>query len=93
MSDKGLPKEFWAEAVHTSVYLFSRLPTKVVESKTPMCYVHVSVTKRTKLNQKAKLGLFLGYATTSKSYRIYNLKSNQVQVSKDVKVDEYTLWN
>lgn len=30
-----LPNVFWAEAVNTVVYLLNRLPTKVVEEKTP----------------------------------------------------------
>ena len=30
LHDKGLPKEFWAEATHTSVFLLNRLPTKAL---------------------------------------------------------------
>lgn len=36
MNDKSLPKQFWAEAAYTSVYLLNRLPTKAVEVKTPI---------------------------------------------------------
>ena len=32
--EKKLPKEFWAEAVNTSVYLLNRLPTKPLATKT-----------------------------------------------------------
>ncbi|CAA0806487.1 cysteine-rich RLK (RECEPTOR-like protein kinase) 8 [Striga hermonthica] len=31
-----MPKEFWAEAVYTAVYLLNRCPTKVVQNKTPI---------------------------------------------------------
>jgi len=34
--EKKLPKLLWAEAVNTSVYLLNRLPTKSIQSKTPM---------------------------------------------------------
>ena len=34
--EKKLPKLLWAEAVSTSVYLLNRLPTKSVQSKTPI---------------------------------------------------------
>ncbi|KAL3534237.1 hypothetical protein ACH5RR_002698 [Cinchona calisaya] len=36
LHDKGLPKEFWAEAVHTAVYLLNRSPTKAVWNQTPL---------------------------------------------------------
>jgi hypothetical protein len=31
---KNLPKMFWAEAANTTVFLQSRLPTKLLEEKT-----------------------------------------------------------
>ncbi|GKU93722.1 hypothetical protein SLEP1_g7290 [Rubroshorea leprosula] len=34
--EKNLPKKFWAEAVHTVVYLLNGLPTRAVEGKTPI---------------------------------------------------------
>lgn len=34
LHEKGLPKEFWAEAVNTAVFLLNRLPTKAVKGKT-----------------------------------------------------------
>lgn len=33
--EKSLPKEYWAEAAHTSVFLLNRLLTKALEGKTP----------------------------------------------------------
>lgn len=35
MNDKYLPKQFWAEAVNTSVYLLNQLPTRALEKMTP----------------------------------------------------------
>ena len=35
MFEKNLPKEYWAEAAHTTVFLLNRITTKVVADKTP----------------------------------------------------------
>ena len=35
LHEKGLPKNFWVEAVYTAIYLIKRSPTKVVNDKTP----------------------------------------------------------
>ncbi|KAM1578272.1 hypothetical protein ACFX1Z_039846 [Malus domestica] len=35
MIEKGVPFEFWAEAVNTSVYILNRCPTKSLDKKTP----------------------------------------------------------
>ena len=82
MSEKKLLKSFGAEAMFTAVYLLNRLPTKVVQGKTPceawsgvkptakhlkifgsICYTHIADVKRSKLDDKAEMGIFLGYAT------------------------------
>ena len=36
MFEKKLRRFLWAEAVNTSVYLLNRLPTKFVQSRTPL---------------------------------------------------------
>ncbi|CAA0832646.1 Uncharacterized mitochondrial protein AtMg00710, partial [Striga hermonthica] len=36
LAEKNMPKEFWAEAIYTTVYLLNRCPTKVVQNKTPI---------------------------------------------------------
>ena len=36
MNEKGLPKYFWAEAVHTTVHILNRCPTKALKDKTPV---------------------------------------------------------
>ena len=35
-NEKGLPKYFWAEAVHTTVHILNRCPTKALKDKTPV---------------------------------------------------------
>ena len=50
-----------------------------------LCYVHVPEEKRTKLDERAELGIFIGYCNVVKAYRVYNLKSKKVQISRDVR--------
>ncbi|GKV25633.1 hypothetical protein SLEP1_g35036 [Rubroshorea leprosula] len=42
-----------------------------------VCYSHVLDVKRTKLDQKANVGIFVGYATQSKGYRVYDVHSKK----------------
>lgn len=36
MIGKSLPKIFWAEAIHTTIYILNRCPTKAVRNRTPL---------------------------------------------------------
>ena len=58
-----------------------------------LCYFHVPSAKRGKLDERAEKGIFVGYATESKGYRIYNLSAAKVQISRDVHFDENAYWN
>jgi hypothetical protein len=57
------------------------------------CYVLQPKVKRRKLNQKADMGILIGYSTKSKAYKIYYLKSNKVVIARDVKVADNGIWN
>jgi transposase InsO family protein len=91
LHEKNLPKMFWAETANTTVFLQNRLPTKLLEEKTPfevwynykpslsflkifgsICFVHVPQIKRDKLDNKAILGIFVGYSAISKAYKVYH---------------------
>ncbi|KAL0299921.1 UNVERIFIED_CONTAM: Retrovirus-related Pol polyprotein from transposon TNT 1-94 [Sesamum angustifolium] len=82
LQEKHLPKAFWAEAVYTAVYLLNSI-----------CYVHIPTEKRHKLEEKTEKGIFLGYSTQSKGYRIYNLKTKKLIISRDVEFNEDAMWN
>ena len=107
MNEKGLPKYFWAEVVHTAVHILNRCPTKALKDKTPVeawsgikpsvshfknfgciCYAHVPVEKKTKLDEKSKKCVFLGYSDVTKGYRFLDVKTNKLVVSKDIIFDE-----
>ncbi|GKV37173.1 hypothetical protein SLEP1_g45232 [Rubroshorea leprosula] len=84
LAEKKLPKCFWAEAVYTAVYLLNGLPTKAVKGMTPI---------ERKLDEKAEIGIFIGYATQAKGYKVYDLISKKVNVHKDVVFDKSAHWN
>ncbi|KAL0284007.1 UNVERIFIED_CONTAM: putative mitochondrial protein [Sesamum angustifolium] len=58
-----------------------------------ICYVHIPTEKRHNLEEKTEKGIFLGYSTQSKGYRIYNLKTKKLIISRDVEFDEDAMWN
>ncbi|KAL0358315.1 UNVERIFIED_CONTAM: putative mitochondrial protein [Sesamum angustifolium] len=56
-------------------------------------YTAVYLLNRHKLEEKTEKGIFLGYSTQSKGYRIYNLKTKKLIISRDVDFDEDAMWN
>ena len=58
-----------------------------------LCYTHVPDVKRSKLDEKAEKGILIGYSSQSKGYKVYNINSEKVFISRDVKVDEDAYWN
>ena len=51
-------------------------------------YAHIDVTKRTKLDPHSFRCMFLGYAENVKGYRVVDLETSKIQVSRSVKLDE-----
>ena len=58
-----------------------------------VCYVHVLEQKWDKLDKKSKMGIFLGYSTTTKGYRIFSLKTEKIIIGRNVKFDELSKLN
>ncbi|CAL2249603.1 unnamed protein product [Prunus armeniaca] len=58
-----------------------------------ICYVHIPKEKRHKLEEKFEVGIFLGYSTQSKGYRVYNPKTKKFMITRDVEFDELASWN
>nr|KYP36517.1 Retrovirus-related Pol polyprotein from transposon TNT 1-94 [Cajanus cajan] len=58
-----------------------------------VCYTHVPNVKRDKIDHKCEVGIFLGYSINSKGYRVYNLETKKIIVSRDIKFDEFSKWN
>jgi len=53
------------------------------------CYILNNKEKLGKFDPKSDKAIFLGYSTTSKGYRVYNLKTQTVQISMHAIFDEY----
>jgi hypothetical protein len=52
------------------------------------CYILKTGTRLSKFEKKCDEGFLLGYSTTSKAYRIYNLASDTLEEVHDVEFDE-----
>lgn len=74
--------------------LQDRTPHEVLLGKTPMydhlrtfgclCYGHVNGKPRDKFAARAKPGVFVGYPHNTKGYKVYDLESKGIYVSRDV---------
>jgi len=53
-----------------------------------MAYVYIPKEQRKKLDSKTQIGLFLGYDSETKAYRVYDQNKRKVIVSRDVVFDE-----
>ena len=58
-----------------------------------LCFSYIPHVKRDKLDKKAEVGIFIGYSSISKAYRIYLPKNKKVIVSIDVKFFESKSWS
>ncbi len=100
LSDAGLPKQFWAEALDTATYLRNRSPTKCLDQVTPVevcsgakldvkhlrckTYSNIPKEERGKLDVKTRVGRMLGYARKTKAYRLYDETNKKLFFSRDV---------
>ncbi|KAG8480457.1 hypothetical protein CXB51_024633 [Gossypium anomalum] len=58
-----------------------------------VCYALIPAERRTKLERRAALGIFVGYNSTNKGYRVYDPSTKKILVSRDVKFDEGRVWS
>ena len=52
------------------------------------CYILKKGTRLSKFEKKCDEGFLLGYSTTSKAYRVWNLASGTLEEVHDVEFDE-----
>ncbi|KAI5336317.1 hypothetical protein L3X38_015584 [Prunus dulcis] len=53
-----------------------------------ICYSHIPPNLRQKFDDKASKGIFMGYGSCEKGYRIYNLQTEKIILSRSVVFDE-----
>ena len=58
-----------------------------------VAHAHVPDQKRSKLDEKSKKCVFLGASDESKAYKLYDLVSKKITISKDVIFQEDECWN
>ena len=56
-------------------------------------YLYVPSEKRSKLEDKVEKGIFLGYSTQTKGYKVYNLKTDNISITRNVQLNEDRVWN
>ncbi|KAG5235903.1 mitochondrial protein [Salix suchowensis] len=57
------------------------------------CFVHIPQIKRDKLGKKAMQGIFVGYSTISKAYKVYLPQTQKISITRDVQFHEDEQWN
>ena len=58
-----------------------------------LVYLHIPNEKRSKLEPSGKKGIFFGYNNHPKSYQIYIPSFRQIEINKNVTIDEYVAFN
>jgi hypothetical protein len=56
-------------------------------------YVHVPEQERTKLDDRSKKMVFMGYAENCKGYKCFDPVTKKVVVSRDVEFEEEASWD
>ena len=57
-----------------------------------LCFTYLAQVKRDKLDKKAEVGIFVGYSTISKAYRVFQPHTSVI-VSQDVHFAGNEQWN
>nr|GFA85974.1 hypothetical protein [Tanacetum cinerariifolium] len=78
------PLFLWVEAVATACFTQNRSIIRLRHGKTPYELLH------SKLQPKADIEIFIGYAPTKKAFRIYNQRTRRIIETIHVDFDELT---
>ncbi|CAA7015607.1 unnamed protein product [Microthlaspi erraticum] len=99
----NVPLSYWSDCVHTAVFLVNRMPSPLLNNKSPfelllkkipdysllksfgcLCYASTLLKDRNKFSPRAKPCVFLGYPSGFKGYKVLDLESRSVSISRNV---------
>lgn len=58
-----------------------------------VAYTHVPYQRRTKLDNKSKKYVFIGYDEKTKAFKLFNPIDKKVIVSRDVQGNDESMWD
>ncbi|WVY92614.1 hypothetical protein V8G54_031702 [Vigna mungo] len=58
-----------------------------------LCFTHFPQSNRDKLYKRASPGIFIGYSTVNKAYKIFQPQTRKIIISRDVHFLEDEEWN
>ncbi|KAG6483115.1 hypothetical protein ZIOFF_059755 [Zingiber officinale] len=58
-----------------------------------ICHVHVPDEKRTKLDEKSKIGILVGYYSGIRGYRVFDPVGGKIIISRDIIFEEDKEWD
>ncbi|WVZ97313.1 hypothetical protein U9M48_042861 [Paspalum notatum var. saurae] len=101
LDEHRTPRRFWAEAVNTACYIANRIFLRALLGKTSyelrfgrqpsvkhLCFVLKKAGHLDKFESRCLDGIFLGYASSSRAFRVWILEAKQVVETFEVSFDE-----
>ncbi|WVZ58439.1 hypothetical protein U9M48_008715 [Paspalum notatum var. saurae] len=101
LDEHRIPRRFWAKAVNTAYYIANRIFLRAFLGKTSyelrfgrqhsvrhLCFVPKKARHLDKFESRCLDGIFLGYTSSSRTFRVWILEAKQVVETCEVSFDE-----